>query len=28
MSERRTDEELIGRADVDDIEAILAIVNT
>ena len=28
MEERRSDEELIGRADLDDIEAILAITNT
>src|SRR5437763_11322880 len=26
--ERRTDEDLIGRADLDDVEAILAITNT
>jgi hypothetical protein len=28
MDERRTDQELIGRADVDDVDAILAITNT
>jgi hypothetical protein len=28
LEQRRTDEELIGRADLDDIEAILAITNT
>src|SRR2546423_13048950 len=28
MGERRSDEELIGRANLDDIEAILSITNT